>query len=78
MKFLLIVDPTTVKNKAMSAQGGINLNPALMSMQVKKGGNDFKFNFNGIDMNTAQVTGISFAIRTINPVVNLPHLLGLN
>ena len=58
--------------------GGIDLNPAQMSMQVKKEGQDFKFNFNGTEINAAQVSGGTFTIRTITPVKNLPQALGLN
>ena len=59
-------------------KGGIDLNPAQMSMQVKKEGEDFKFNFNGTEIDAAQVTGATFTIRTMTPVTNLPLILGLN
>ena len=59
-------------------KGGIDLNPAQMSMQIKKEGEDFKFNFNGIEIDAAQVTGATFKIRTMTPVTNLPEILGLN
>jgi len=59
-------------------EGGINLNPAQMSMQVKKEGEDFKFDFNGTEIDSAQVTGATFTIRTMTPVTNLPQILGLN
>jgi len=58
--------------------GGIDLNPADISMQVKKEGEDFKFNFNGIEIDAAQVTGATFTIRTMTPVTDLPQILGLN
>ena len=64
-------------SKAMLTPGGINLNPAQMSMQVKNEGEDFKFNFNGIQIDTAQVTGARFSIQTITPVTDLPKILGL-
>ena len=57
--------------------GGIDLNPAQMSMQVKKDGQDFKFDFNGAEFDAAQVTGATFTIRTMTPVTNLPVILGL-
>ena len=43
--------------------GGIDLNPAQMSMQVKKEGEDFKFDFNGTEIDAAQVIGVTFTIR---------------
>ena len=58
--------------------GGIDLNPSQMSMQIKKQGEDFKFYFNGTQIDAAQVTGATFTIRTMTPVVNLPLELGLN
>lgn len=67
------------KNPAQMAlaPGGIDLNPAQMSMQVKNEGQDFKFNFNGMSIDAAQVIGATFTIRTMTPVTNLPLLLGL-
>jgi len=47
-------------------------------MQVKGEGQDFKFNFNGIEMDAAQISGAIFTIRTMTPVTNLPEILGLN
>ena len=63
---------------AMKAKGGIDLNPAQMSMKVKKQGEDFKFNFNGTEIDAAQVTGATFTIRTMTPVTDLPLILGLS
>ena len=59
-------------------EGGINLNPAQMTMQIKKEGEDFKFNLNGTQIDVAQITGATFTIRTMTPVTNLPIILGLN
>jgi len=58
--------------------GGIDLNPAQMSLQVKKQGEDFKFDFNGTELDAAQVTGVTFTIRTMTPVTDLPLILGLS
>jgi hypothetical protein len=60
-----------------SQKGGIDLNPAQMNMGVKKEGQDFKFNFNGTEIDAAQVTGATFTIRTMTPVTNLPQILGV-
>ena len=62
----------------VSKKGGIDLNPAQMSMSVKKQGGDFRFEWNGQTFDAAQVTGATFTIRTMTPVTNLPQILGLN
>ena len=68
-------DPITIQRvkpaeKAMninqSKNGGIDLNPAQMSIQVKKDGQEFKFNFNDLKIDVAQVTGATFTIQSIN------------
>jgi hypothetical protein len=57
--------------------GGIDMNPAQMSMRIKKNGEDFKFDFNGAVIDAVQVTGVTFIIRNITPVINLPVVMGL-
>ena len=59
-------------------KGGIDFNPAQMSMNIKIEGQDFKFNFHGTEIDAAQVTGATFTIRTMTPVANLLLTLGLN
>ena len=78
------------KDEAMRVnllKGGIDLNPAQMSMVLMpdtlsssqvKGSDDFKFEFNGQNFDTAQITGMSFTIRSITPVKNLPEILGVS
>jgi hypothetical protein len=61
--------------KSQGGPGGIDLNPAQMSIQVKKDGQDFKFNFNGTEIEAAQVTGATFTIRAMTPVTNLSQIL---
>jgi len=58
--------------------GGINLNPTQMSMRIQKEGEDFKFNFNGQNIDVAQVAGARFTILSLSPITNLPQILGLN
>jgi hypothetical protein len=65
-------------NSAMKAPGGIDLNPAQITLQVKREGENFHFNFNGLSFNAAQVIGAIFFIRSMTPVTNLPGLLGLS
>jgi len=64
-------------DKATMAKGGIDLNPVQMNMQIKKEGEDFKFDFNGKEINAAEVTGATFTIRQMTPVTNLSEVLGL-
>ena len=68
----------TGKDFAMGTKGGIDLNPAQMTMQLKKDGQDFKFDFNDIKIDAAQVTGATFTIFTMTPVTNLSKTLELN
>ncbi len=63
---------------SVKTSGGIDLNPAQMSMQIKREGEDFKYNFNGTQIDAALVTGVQFTIRQMRPVTNLPQVLGLN
>jgi|GEM_PF-3073122 len=58
-------------------EGGINLNPAQMSMQIKGHGDDFRFEWNGQTFDSAQIIGVTFSIDSMIPVTNLPELLGL-
>ena len=77
-KDLLVGVPPDFAMSGEKRNGGIDLNPAQMSMQVKKEGEDFKFNFNGTEIDAAQVTGATFTIRTMTPVTDLPLILGLS
>jgi hypothetical protein len=47
-------------------------------LHVKKEGEDFKFDFNGTEIDAAQITGATFTIRSMTPVTNLPQILGLS
>jgi CheY-like chemotaxis protein len=58
-------------------EGGINLNPAQMSLQVRNEGEDFKFDLNGADSDTGQVMGATFNILQMTPVVDLLQTLDL-
>jgi len=75
-------DKLANKSSAMlakgSPEGGIDLNPAQMSMQVKEEGQDFKFYFNSTGIDAAQVTGATFIIHTMTSVTDLPLILGLS
>ena len=77
---------TDAANKAMSNRagavkvhepktGGIDFNPAQMSLQVKNEGEGFKFDFNGSPADFAQTTGATFTIRQMTPVTNWAQIL---
>ncbi|MBF0483359.1 MAG: hypothetical protein HQL25_01500 [Candidatus Omnitrophica bacterium] len=66
----ILQSPEKYLNEEKQSTGGIDLDPAQMSMQVKNGGEDFKFNFNGIEIDAAQVSGVTFTILQIMPVTN--------
>ena len=70
--------PAMLNPTENNTKGGIDLNPAQMSMQIKKNGEDFKFEFNGTPIDAAQVTGVSFTICSMTSVTNLPKIIGLN
>ncbi len=62
---------------SISTKGGIDMNPAQMNLQVKNEGESFHFDFNGVEIDAAQVTGAEFIINDIKPVTNLLMELGL-
>ena len=53
-KDLLVGVPPDFAMSGEKRNGGIDLNPAQMSMQVKNKGEDFNFNFNGTEIDAAQ------------------------
>ncbi|MBF0570979.1 MAG: sensor histidine kinase [Candidatus Omnitrophica bacterium] len=76
-------EPGRDKNKypnvmPVPLKGGIDFNPAKMGMQVKKEGADFKFDFNGTQIDAAQVTGATFTIKQMTPVTDLIAVLGIS
>ncbi len=66
-----------VSHHGAQGDGGIDLNPVQMNMQVRQEGEDFKFDFNGTTIDAAQVAGVTFTIRQMTPVTDLPALLGV-
>ena len=68
-----------IADRAMAAKqkdGGIDLDPAQMTMDVKKEDGEFRFDFDpkGIDLNN--IEGAEFIIRQMTPVTDLPLILG--
>jgi len=78
-------------NEAMKApgihrEGGIDFNPAQMSMEIKNSdtgkegiaSQETLAMTSDFSIDPAQVTGATFTIRQMTPVTNLPQILGLN
>jgi len=59
-------------------KGGIDLDPAQMSLDVKKEGEGFQFNGNWQDIDAQNITGAEFVIRRMTPVTDLPLILGIS
>jgi hypothetical protein len=74
----MITSKISTEKSNQNSTGGIDLNPAQMTVETKKEGGDFKFEWNGQTFNAAQVTGVTFTIRAMTPVVDLPGVLGLS
>ena len=61
---------------SIDATGGINLNPALLDLQVKRDGNGIPLPFNLQPATVMNIEGFIPVIINITPVINLPMLLG--
>ena len=58
-------------------RGGIDLDPAQMSLDVKKEGEGFQFDGQWQSMDLRNITGAEFVIRQMTTVTDLPQVLGL-
>jgi len=61
-----------------SPLGGINLNPALMDLQIKRDGNGVPLPFHLQPVEIMDIDGFIPVIINVTPVVNVPLLLGFN
>ena len=77
-RFVKIADNPAESKNIVNDPGGIDLNPAQMSMRVNKEGEDFKFDYNSAPIDAATVTGAAFTIRQMTPVTNLLQILGFS
>ncbi|OGX18454.1 MAG: phosphoglycerate kinase [Omnitrophica WOR_2 bacterium GWC2_45_7] len=68
-------DPAMVASK--DRQGGINLNPALLDLQIKRDGNGVPLPVSEQPFETMRIEGFVPIIINIAPVTNLPMLLGI-
>jgi len=57
--------------------GGIDLNPALLDLQIKRDGNGVPLPLFQQPIETMNIQGFLPVIINVTPVVNLPALLGL-
>jgi hypothetical protein len=58
-------------------KGGIDFNPALLDLQIKRDGNGVALPMNLQPIEVMNIEGFLPVIINITPVVNLPLLLGL-
>jgi len=58
--------------------GGINLNPALMDLQIKRDGNGIPLPFNLQPATIMDIEGLLPVIINVTPVMNVPLLLGFD
>jgi len=58
--------------------GGINLNPALMDLQIKRDGNGIPLPFNLQPIEIMNIEGFIPVIINVTPVLNVPLLLGFD
>jgi hypothetical protein len=58
-------------------KGGVDFNPAQMSMDVKTEGQEFRFNGDWIDIDPADISGAYFTVRTTQPVDGISAILSL-
>jgi hypothetical protein len=67
-------DAAVTNDKAV---GGINLNPAMLEMQIKRDGNGFMLPLEEQPLMQMDVDGFAPVILQITPVTNLPLMLGV-
>ncbi len=58
-------------------KGGIDFDPAQMSLEVKQGAEEFHFKMNGKAINPADIQGAEFTIRSMTQVIDVMKLLQL-
>jgi hypothetical protein len=72
--------PATAEQPAISVRrdGGINLNPNLLDLQIKRDGNGVPLPLPQQPIETMHIEGFLPIIINVTPVTNLPLLLGMN
>ena len=63
---------------ASSPVGGINLNPVLLDLQIKRDGNGVPLPINLQPIHQMKIDGFVPIIINVTPVVNLPFLMGFS
>ena len=75
----LLKSLTGTEQEAVSSPiGGIDLNPALMDLQIKRDGNGVPLPFNLQPAEIMNIEGLLPVIINVTPVLNVPLLLGLD
>ncbi len=79
------LDTTVLDARAVSTEveqpkrvGGINLDPKLLDLQIKRDGNGIPLPMNAQPIRNMKIDGFFPVIINITPVQNLPFLLGIN
>jgi len=72
----VIIENEIGVEQASSPVGGINLNPALMDLQIKRDGKGVPLPFNLQPLEIMDIEGFIPVIINVTPVINLPMLLG--
>ncbi len=73
----VVSDQLSVVSKASDAPGGIDLNPALLNLQIKRDGNGVPLPLPMQPIERMNIEGFIPVIINITPVTNLPLLLGI-
>ena len=60
----------------MKAPGGIDLNPALLDLQIKRDGNGIPLPVNQQPIHNMKIDGFIPIIINVTPISNLPLILG--
>ena len=73
-----ILEPQRADRKNLNDVGGIDLNPANLNLHIKRDGNGIALPIEFQDVSNINVNGFTPVIINIQPVSNLPLLLGAN
>lgn len=72
-----VAEQTTQVSSSSAEVGGIDLNPALLHLQIKRDGNGFPLPVNQQTIENIRIDGFTPVIINIQPMINLPLFLGL-
>ena len=73
----VVSDQLSVVSKVSDAPGGIDLNPVLLNLQIKRDGNGVPLPLPMQPIENMCIDGFLPVIINVTPVTNLPLLLGI-